>query len=116
MGYRELNASAVKDKFPIPMVDELLNELHGAQHFTKLDLRSSNYQIEMATSCLEKIAFRTGNGTLISSHTFQGSGSPSLMNDIFKPYLHKFVLVSFDNILTFGKTWIETYAPCEDGF
>lgn len=110
--YRHLNALTVKGKYPLPLIDELLDELCGAQWFSKLDLKAGNHQIRLAPGEEHKTAFQTHHGHFeFKVMAFGLSGAPATfqhaMNASLAPVLRKCALVFFDDILIYSKTYQE---------
>ena len=107
--YRKLNQVTVKDRYPLPRIDDTIDALHGAQYFTTLDLFSGYWQIEIDEPDKHKTAFVCEYGQYeFNRMPFGLTNAPStfqrLMNRILKPVLYESVLVYLDDIIVFSKT------------
>ena len=106
--YRQINKITVKNKYPLPRIEDLFIQLKGASVFSKIDLRSGYYQLRVKDVDVPKTAFRTRYGHYeFLIMPFGLTNAPAafmdLINRVFHPYLDQFVVVSIDDILVYSK-------------
>ena len=107
--YRALNEVTIKNKYPLPRIDDLFYQLKGAKYFSEIDLRSGYFQLKIRESDIPKTAFVTRYGQFeFTVMSFGLTNAPAyfmnLMNKVFMDELDKFVIVFIDDILIYSKS------------
>jgi hypothetical protein len=108
VNYQSLNEVTIKNKYPLPWIKDIFDQMMGASVFSKIDLRSGYHQLKIRESNIRKTAFRTRYGLYeYTVMSFGLTNAPAyfmyLMNKVFTEYLDKFVVVFIDDILIFSK-------------
>jgi hypothetical protein len=106
--YRSLNEVTIKNKYPLPRIEDLFDQMKGASIFSKIDLRSEYHQLKIRESDIPKTTFHTRYGLYeYTVMSFGLTNAPAyfmyLMNKMFMEYLDRFVIVFINNILVFSK-------------
>lgn len=117
--YMMLNKKTIKNRYPIPRIDELIDELHGACYFSKIDLRTRYHHIRVREEDNEKTAYRCHYGHFdFLVRPFGLTNAPatfqSTMNRVFQRQLRKYVLVLFNDILVYSRSWEEHMVRLDD--
>ena len=100
INYRELNKLTIKNNYPLSRIDDLFDQLQGAQLFSKINLRSGYCQLKVKEEDVEKTTFRTRYGHYkFLVMPFEVTNSPMTFNQVIKDYLDEFVIVFIDDIL-----------------
>nr|GEV24517.1 putative reverse transcriptase domain-containing protein [Tanacetum cinerariifolium] len=107
--YRELNMLTVKNRYPLPRINDLFDQMHGSHLFSKIDLRSGYHRLRVHEDDIPKTTFRTRYGHFeFTVMPFGLTNAPAvfmdLMNRVCRPYLDKFVIMFIDDILIYSKT------------
>src|SRR3972149_7392540 len=106
--YRQLNDVTIRNKYPLPRIDDLFDQLNGARVFSKIDLRTGYHQLKIRKEDIPKTAFTTRHGLYeYTVMSFGLTNAPayfmSMMNKVFMEFLDKFVVVFIDDILVYSK-------------
>ena len=105
--YRQLNRVTIKNRYPLPRIDYLFDQLRGAQVYSRIDLRTSYHQLRVRETDIPTTAFRTRYGNFeFTMMPFRLTNAPAafmdLMHRVFQPYLDQFVVVFMDDILIYS--------------
>jgi hypothetical protein len=110
--YCQLNKVTVKNRYPLPQIDDLFDQLKGARVFSKIDLRSGYHQLRIKEQDIQKTAFRTRYGHyefLVMPYGLTNAPTMfmDLMNRVFRPYLDQYMVVFIDDILVYSNSYLE---------
>ena len=119
--YRGLNTVTVRNRYPLPLINQLLDRLRSAKVFTRIDLRSAYYLLRVRKGDEWKTAFRTPFGHFeFNVMPFGLTNAPAtfqhFLNDIFRPFLEHFVIIYLDDILIFSENFVDHEVQCSQSF